>query len=128
MGEAAAVAQNESRVLFRGTFTQTSPLPWSGAMEIYLKYDPEADGPQNGVGVITWRDLGSARTRLEGKLVGTELSFSETGCSESSCSQVVLGGIYEGKFNSTFDILSGSAAGRTLLQGHFTLRRVTGAD
>ena len=114
-----------SRGLWRGTFTQTSPMPWSGQMEIFLRYDMEQAGRQKVDGIISWPGLRMARTKFEGTLQGLTLSFSETECAETACSEVVLGGTYRATFDSQFVDLTGDATGPFGLKGRFSLQKVT---
>lgn len=119
----AALADQYSRQVWRGSMSQSKPMSWSGKMELYIKFDPEADFPQDIEGVVTWPDLGMARTSISGKLTQSgQISFSEIKCLEGACDKVVLGGTYQGRVNGSK--MYGSAQGPFGLQGEFKLSRV----
>ena len=117
------------RELWRGTFEQESPMPWSGTMELFIRYSPGEDFPQRIEGVLTWGGLGQARTRVIGQRSETVLHFKETDCLESNCSFVVLGGVYRGEFSDDYQEFSGKAKhSRAGLRGNFSLRRVLDSE
>ena len=99
-------------------------MAWSGAMELYIKYDPEDDFPQKLEGVVTWPDLGHARTSISGDLrADGSLNFNEVSCIEGDCSKIVLGGSYAARIKGSGEQVSGTANGPYNLRGKFELRR-----
>lgn len=121
-----AQADTLSRYIWTGTFTQTSPMPWTGSMELYLRFDPEGEYPQPVQGIITWPDLGNARTRVEGSFKSeTELEFHEVECLEGGCDKVVLGGAYTAVVDSQLRAMTGSATGSNALHGTFSISATT---
>jgi hypothetical protein len=121
---AGLMADNLTRGLWRGQMAQSSPMPWKGPMELYLRFDEEDSYPAKISGIITWSTLGQARTSIEGQMLknGT-ISFSETACLSGDCSKVVLNGTYQGTIRG--DHLTGKATGLFGLQGDFNLRKAT---
>lgn len=124
-GVAAVVrADNLTRELWRGEMTQTSPMPWKGPMEFYLRFDEEDSNPAKISGIITWSSLGQARTMIKGEMsVGGTINFSETSCLSGDCSKVILNGSYQAKIAG--DHMAGEATGLFGLKGEFSLNRIS---
>lgn len=114
----------EIRELWRGEFRQKTPLPWTGKMELFLRYRTSEDYPRAVDGTITWPALGGARTRVSGLMSDSGIQFFETGCVNKRCSQIILGGEYDGSFNELRSLLIGEATGKFGLGGSFRLERI----
>ena len=112
----------DSRQIWKGMFQQTAPMPWSGPIELYLRYDSESPPPQKVDGVLSWPSLGKARVRINGERAadGT-VRFTETSCLDGDCSQVVLGGSHRLTPNRSQAGYDGLAEGRFGLKGSYRL-------
>lgn len=114
-----------ARELWRGEFRQTSPLPWTGKMELFFRYDAAENFPQNLEGIISWPGLKKAKTKIQGIKTEKSIRFKEVACLGPDCSQVVLGGVYEAIFQDFHTEIVGKASLPALaLKGDFTLKRV----
>lgn len=110
----------DSRQIWKGEFEQTSPLPWKGPIELYLRYDSEAEAPQRVDGILTWPSLGNARVKIEGERSGDgSIRFIETACLAGDCTKVVLGGRHHLIPERSQAALRGTADGRFGLKGSY---------
>lgn len=121
-------AQSFSKQIWSGTFHQTSPIPWSGPMELYIRYNSDSDPPQKIEGVITWPTLGKAQVRIEGiRQASGSMQFREVACLAGDCGKVVVGGVHELTMRAGQPILQGTAKGSfgLGLMGKYTLSMQT---
>lgn len=118
-------AQETAGELWRGTFSQKSPFPWQGPMELYIRFDEEEAFPQAIEGVLTWRGLSHAQTKINGTRTRKGIQFKETKCLKGGCSSVVLGGQYSAEYKPNSKTLKGHATlSSKSLEGTFKLNRV----
>lgn len=117
------VAQHSGRELWVGHFEQKQPMPWKGEMLLYLrKSSQHKDRIQ---GVIVWKSLGGAKTLIEGIANRSTIRFTEKECVEGDCSKVFVGGNYQGRFDSSYTSLEGTAELMPFrFTGRFRLKRV----
>ena len=110
-----------TRELWVGHFNQTSPMPWSGQMQLFLRYQ-SSSGPVSGV--ITWPGLGGSRSEISGVRSGNTVTFTEDKCLEN-CGQTLMGGTYQGTFDDQYRSLTGLSSLKPLgLKGNFKLQRL----
>ena len=123
-GSAYSQDASLSREIWQGTFRQSGLVSWQGQMELYIRYDEEAEYPQEVTGMITWIDLGNVRTRIRGKRDASRLVFVEESCLADNCGGIVLGGKYAGTYQNQQNSLTGQAQHQGIgLMGSFNLDR-----
>ncbi len=99
-------------------------MPWKGPVEVYLRFDEDAEPPQPLTGVMTWPTLGDAKTQISGKILSTvAMQFREDRCLTEDCSKLVLGGTYSAQTDKLRTIMTGQAVGPFGLKGRFRLER-----
>lgn len=118
-----AKADDYEREYWRGTFEQTEPIEWSGRMELYLRFAVEEPFPQRLEGILSWPELGAAKTRVTGVRNDGGLEFREVECVAGNSRKVVLGGEYLGEYSRSSQRLEGRAQAGGM-RGRFSLRRV----
>ncbi len=113
------------RQFWHGTFNQTSPLAWSGPIELFLRFDSDSTSPQELDGIITWTTLGEARVRILGtRTTDGSIEFRETECLDGDCSQIVLGGSHRLQSKEGGNELEGKAEGAFGLKANYVLTRI----
>ncbi len=93
-------------------------------MELYIRFEAESDLPRPFEGVLVWKGLGAAKTRIVGTMTDSGISFQEKACLAGNCSKVVLGGNYQAKYSRNGSILKGNASLKSQgLSGTFELKK-----
>lgn len=118
------------RELWRGEFEQSQPLQWKGKMELYIKYAGGEEAPYDFIGVLTWPELGNARSHIVGTKTNSKIKFVEVECFSGDCTKIFSGGTYEGVFKNNQSEIQGESSlqvvkdGAISFSGRFSLKRV----